>query len=207
MRRVILDLTMADFPYSEDGKTLLPFDAALSAFALFGFEAKASIDEAKLKEAYRALSRRVHPDRFQRADDQQRENARLWSAAANEAKKILGDPRKTLEALLSEASFDMDPDKIKPPQALLMEVFEINEALDDVEGRAPSDAEAKELEVQRQEVIAGIAGTTAKIAEGAHAFDAGKKDEAFQAWQEVVGRERYLKRILERLEAVLKGAS
>lgn len=197
-----------EYPFidSETGR-LRPFDAACSPFALLGIEATPAPDADAVKAAYRERSRKVHPDRFQRASADEQEAARQWSSALNAARDILGDARKTLELLLREAGCELKAEEVKPPQDLLMEVFDINEALDDFDAASASDAQRAELERFRGEMLQGLDASGATLKAAGEKLQAGDTEGALAAWQEVVGRDRYLRRIIERIEAALAGRS
>lgn len=79
----------------------------LDAFALLGVEARPRLDPEALKEAYRRLSLRLHPDH---APPGRREDALAWSSQLNRAYATLREPRTRLPCLLSsEAGGGADP--------------------------------------------------------------------------------------------------
>src|SRR5437763_11326780 len=68
-------------------------------FATLGFEP--SFDEpAGLDERFRALSRKLHPDRFARATPQERRHSLEQTTRLNEAYRTLKDPVRRAEHLL-----------------------------------------------------------------------------------------------------------
>jgi molecular chaperone HscB len=81
-------------------------------FATLGFEP--SFDEpAGLDEKFRALSRKLHPDRFARATPQERRYSLEQTTRLNEAYKTLKDPVRRAEHLLSLRGVQGDP-KMSP---------------------------------------------------------------------------------------------
>jgi len=77
-------------------------------FATLGFEP--SFDEpAGLDETFRALSRKLHPDRFARATPQERRYSLEQTTRLNEAYKTLKDPVRRAEHLLSLRGVQGDP--------------------------------------------------------------------------------------------------
>jgi molecular chaperone HscB len=69
-------------------------------FAFFGFAPAFDVDQAKLEEEFRALSRKLHPDRFARASAQERRYSLEQTTLLNDAYKTLRDPVKRAEHLL-----------------------------------------------------------------------------------------------------------
>jgi curved DNA-binding protein CbpA len=67
-------------------------------FSLLGVEPRPLLDEGALKEAYRRLSMRLHPDH---APPERREDALGWSSLLNRAHATLRDAKTRLPALLS----------------------------------------------------------------------------------------------------------
>ena len=81
-------------------------------FATLGFTP--SFDEpAGLDEKFRALSRKLHPDRFARAAPQERRYSLEQTTRLNEAYKTLKDPVRRAEHLLSLRGIKGDP-KMSP---------------------------------------------------------------------------------------------
>jgi molecular chaperone HscB len=81
-------------------------------FATLGFIA--SFDEpAGLDERFRALSRKLHPDRFARATPQERRYSLEQTTRLNEAYKTLKDPVRRAEHLLHLRGVQGDP-KMSP---------------------------------------------------------------------------------------------
>src|SRR5919201_5767742 len=81
-------------------------------FATLGFQP--SFDEpAGLDERFRALSRKLHPDRFARAAPQERRYSLEQTTRLNEAYKTLKDPVRRAEHLLQLRGIKGDP-KMSP---------------------------------------------------------------------------------------------
>ncbi len=93
-------------------------------FEVFGLPRVLSIDIQDLEKRFHRLSRQSHPDYFAAAPAQEKEQALRMTALLNDAYRTLRHPVHRVEYLLSLAGFK--PDGSKVPQALLMEVFEIN---------------------------------------------------------------------------------
>lgn len=102
---------------------------------MFGLSRALSIDPATLEKTFHELSRNYHPDYFTTAAEADRVKAVRMTALINDAYRTLRNPIRRVEYLLTLEGFKADGSKV--PQSLLMEVFEINEQLEDVRtGRA-----------------------------------------------------------------------
>jgi molecular chaperone HscB len=111
-------------------------------FSVFNMEPKLDIDLAALEQEFHRLSRRLHPDRFARAQ----ENEKRWSLAdtalLNDAYRTLKDPLRRTEYLLklegaeigedsaTERRDRKDPSRV--PADLLEEVFDLNMQLEEM---------------------------------------------------------------------------
>ncbi|HZL52640.1 MAG TPA: Fe-S protein assembly co-chaperone HscB [Terracidiphilus sp.] len=112
-------------------------------FSVFGLEPRLNLDLAALEHEFHRLSRKVHPDRFARA----LENERQWSLAdtalLNDAYRTLKDPLHRTEYLLklegaeigeehSGKNKDARKDPSRVPADLLEEVFDLNMQLEEM---------------------------------------------------------------------------
>ena len=78
----------------------------------------------------RELSRKWHPDRFAKADPRARRASLQRSVQLNEAWRVLKDPFKRAEYLLSLSGISLGKEV---PPALLMETLELREELAEAE--------------------------------------------------------------------------
>ncbi len=69
-------------------------------FAMLGFSRSFDLDEAKASESFRALSRKLHPDRFVKATPQERRFALEQTTRLNDAYRTLREPARRAERLL-----------------------------------------------------------------------------------------------------------
>ncbi len=111
-------------------------------------------DEA-VERAYRAQSRRFHPDRHAGAGARERRLALEWTTALNEARRVLRDPLSRAEVLL--ASLDPTLAQHRPSMEFLEQVMERRQALADARARGAlgtpgtqGSVEALALEVERE---------------------------------------------------------
>jgi molecular chaperone HscB len=124
-------------------------------FSVFGLEPKLNLDLPALEHEFHRLSRKLHPDRFARA----LENEKQWSLAdtalLNDAYRTLKDPIRRTEYLLKLLGAEIGPDTSQAqsgkdrkdpsrvPADLLEEVFELNMQLEEMRAaRATGEADS-----------------------------------------------------------------
>ena len=115
-------------------------------FELFGLPVSFDVDTDDLTSRYRELQRRVHPDKFANAPDQERRLSLQMTALVNEAYQTLMDPVRRGRYLLSLRGVDMDgeTDTAMDP-AFLMEQMELREQLEEVRQVANPGKQLAEL--------------------------------------------------------------
>jgi molecular chaperone HscB len=118
-------------------------------FEVFGLPRILGIDLRALEKTFHELSRRYHPDYFSTASAVEKTQAVRMTALLNDAYRTLRHPIRRVEYLLSLYGLKSDGSKV--PQALLMEVFEINERLEEVKAGQVSTEEIDSLRAQIQE--------------------------------------------------------
>jgi molecular chaperone HscB len=116
-------------------------------FTFFDLPRKLELDTAKLEKEFYALSRRLHPDVFAQANEQERAWSLEQSSMLNDAYRILKDPIKRTEYLLRLEGVELEEQskqateraretgelkkQVVPPD-LLEEVFELNMHLEEL---------------------------------------------------------------------------
>jgi molecular chaperone HscB len=107
---------------------------------VIGNTRKLSLNPADLEREFHRLSRRLHPDRFARASDNEQQWSLANTALLNDAYRTLRDPIQRTEYLLQleglkigekHAGKGKSPDR-QPPADLLEEVFELNMQLEEM---------------------------------------------------------------------------
>ena len=118
-------------------------------FEVFGLPRALGIDTANLEKSFHELSRKYHPDFFTTASQAEKTQSTRMTALLNDAYRTLRHPISRVEYLVSLEGFK--PDGSKVPQSLLMEVFEINEQLEEVKAGRASIEEIDSLRAQIRE--------------------------------------------------------
>src|ERR1051325_1267398 len=130
--------------------------STMDYFEVFGLPRLLGLDAATLEKTFHGLSRKYHPDYFTTASPAERTQAVRMTALLNDAYRTLRHPVRRVEYLLSLYGLKSDGSKV--PQSLLIEVFEINEKLE--EGKAGRAS------------VEGIDSLRAQIKEKRERFDA-----------------------------------
>jgi molecular chaperone HscB len=105
-------------------------------FAVLGVERRYEQDMAALEARYKDLSRKLHPDKFAKADPRARRAALQRTVQLNEAWRALKEPLKRAEYLLELGGVKLASDDggarsggVAASPALLMEILELREEL------------------------------------------------------------------------------
>ena len=130
------------------GPRILP-TITMDYFEVFGLPRALAIDPSTLEKTFHQLSRKYHPDYFTTAPESERVQAVRMTALINDAYRTLRNPVTRVEYLLALEGFKADGSKV--PQSLLMEVFEINEQLEEVRAGRASIEEIDSLRAQIRE--------------------------------------------------------
>ena len=162
-------------------------------FKVFSLPRLLDIDLRALEKSFHELSRKYHPDYFSTAPEEEQQQALRMTALLNDAYRTLRHPVRRIEYLLNLEGFK--PDGSKVPKSFLMEIFEINEQMED----AKSGAAGKEqIDALRLEIERRAAGFDAQI------------QTASQEWDRLVARgapEAELRMQLSKLTEILSESS
>lgn len=157
-------------------------------FHLFGIAPTLTPEPAAVKKRYLELSRQHHPDRAAGLSSEAQIEALQTTAQVNEGYRTLTNTDRTLAYVLKSHGVLEEEEKYALPPDFLMEMMELNEAVD--EGADP----AKAVELQLAAWQQGFAPLAAR-------FDAGdSSDELMTALKDAYFRKKYLLRIAGRLD-------
>jgi molecular chaperone HscB len=134
-------------------------------FSVFGLKPQLNIDLPALEQEFHRLSRKLHPDRFARAQDQERQWSLADTALLNDAYRTLKDPLRRTEYVLrlekkadAQNSFSKTEengttngsrerqDASRVPADLLEEVFDLNMQIEEMRQSRKSGETNPELE-------------------------------------------------------------
>ena len=139
---------------------------ARTHFEMLGLAARFDVDPGTLEARYKELSKKLHPDRFARADARARVFSLQQSTALNDAVRTLRDRTRRAEYLLRLSGLEIDGDRagngartVRPGAALLAEMMDLGEAISlaRLEGRT-ADVErlARDVRARRERTMADV---------------------------------------------------
>jgi molecular chaperone HscB len=128
-------------------------------FSVFGLSPQLNLDLAALEHEFHRLSRRLHPDRFARGEENEREWSLADTALLNDAYRTLRDPIRRTEYLLKlqgaaigeEHSGKDRKDPSRVPADLLEEAFDLNMQLEEMRMAAKVGTKDAALEAQLEQ--------------------------------------------------------
>jgi len=180
-------------------------------FSVFGLDPRLNLDLASLEHEFHRLSRKLHPDRFARAEDNEREWSLADTALLNDAYRTLKEPLRRTEYLLKllgaeigeEHSGKDRKDSSRVPADLLEEVFELNMQLEEMRtarstGEADPDLQVsleqakRKFDVLLEEVDQDLRAQWQAWDEG----DAAARKSAQKAMVALLDRRRYLSNLV-----------
>jgi molecular chaperone HscB len=186
-------------------------------FSVFSLEPKLNLDLPALEQEFHRLSRRLHPDRFVRA----LENEKQWSLAdtalVNDAYRTLKDPLSRTGYLLKLLGTEIAPDHDKNrvdvsrvPADLLEEAFELNMQLEEMRMARQSGEDDPQLQSDLEEAKTKFTDLLAAVDVELHAawnaWDAGEESVRKAEQKKMVSlldRRRYLSNLVRDVKEVL----
>lgn len=96
-------------------------------YAILGLPRRYHVDVDAVEAAYRALARQVHPDRFAGKPAVERRMSLQWTAALNEARRVLKDPVRRAYWLATGRPAPRETGGPRLDTAFLAEIFEWRE--------------------------------------------------------------------------------
>jgi molecular chaperone HscB len=119
-------------------------------FTFFGLPRKLTIAQDDLERRFRELSRKFHPDYYYNATPTERLASLERSSYLNDAYRALRVPATRIEHLLAieglpSTKSEGESGAAKVPPALLEEVFELNEELDEIREQREAGADPAAL--------------------------------------------------------------
>lgn len=183
-------------------------------YAMFSQREVLAVDLDELQSLFYDLSRQLHPDRFARAAEAERELSLRASSLLNDAYRTLRDPLKRAEYVLSRHGFDPGESRSKSvPPELLEEVFELNMALEELragdEGaREGLESAQADFEAMRAQIDTGLTDAFTRWDAARQAAEGADSEESRAVLAEIRGsldRRRYIQNLLRDVQAALSG--
>ena len=171
-------------------------------YELFGIPRSLNISLADLQKRFYELSRQLHPDRFMRQPEAERQRALDMSSALNDANRTLKDPIKRAQYLLKLEGFEIGEQGSKDvPPELLEEVFGLNMALEEMRG---GDSTARP---QLEQADSNFTRMMHEVGEQLRAlfekYDSAPRRETLGEIRGVLNRRKYIQNLLNEVHAEL----
>jgi molecular chaperone HscB len=184
-------------------------------FQVFGLRRAFQIDLEALEREFHRLSRRLHPDRFARASEQEREWSLTDTALLNDAYRTLKDPLFRTEYLLKLEGAEIgeqhagknrpangnDPSRV--PADLLEEVFELNMQLEEMREAREAGESDPDLLAQLEQAKTKFESLVAEVDKDLRGQwqawdegDAAARESAKTAMVKLLDRRRYLSNLV-----------
>jgi molecular chaperone HscB len=168
-------------------------------FAFFGFEKSLTLDADELQRRYYMLSRQLHPDRYTRATETERNFSLEATSILNDGYRVLRDPVQRAEYILKESGFNIGEQRSKDvPPELLEEVFDLNMALDELR-EGDTDA-IPQLEESRKRFADLQNEVDAELHEKFLQHDAApelERHEILSSIRSILNRRRYIRNLIQ----------
>lgn len=122
------------------GKVQAPAEG-VTYFEVFGLRRKLALDTSALERTFYKLSRKLHPDVYARASEQEQQWSLEQTSLLNDAYRALKNPITRTEYLLHLEGVEIEQDRSsengkkkesRVPPDLLVEVFELNMQLEEM---------------------------------------------------------------------------
>jgi len=171
-------------------------------YEIFGIPRSLNLALDDLQARFYSLSRELHPDRFMRKPEAERQRALDMSSALNDAYRTLKDPIKRAQYLLALEGFDIGEQRSKDvPPELLEEVFELNMALEELRGG--DDSARPQLEAADKNFNGMLATADEELAGLFAKYDAAQSRDVLGQVRNVLNRRKYIQNLVSEVEKTL----
>jgi molecular chaperone HscB len=168
----------------------------MNYFEFYELPVAFQLDETALRQRFLSNSKKFHPDFFAQESEAKQSEILGLSSLNNEAYRVLLDPDQRMKYILEQKGLLLEG-KNEIPQAFLLEMMDINEALMELEFDFSADALENiqdQLDLQTKSIQADVQAALDNYADGAPDTDTNlKKIKDFYL------KNRYLLRIRENL--------
>jgi molecular chaperone HscB len=171
-------------------------------YELLGIPRSLNLSLDALQQRYYQLSRQLHPDRFMRQPEAERQWALDMSSALNDAYRTLKDPIKRAQYVLSLEGFEIGEQRSKDvPPELLEEVFELNMALEEMRGG--DDSARPQLELAGKNFSAMLAASDEQFPALFEQYDGSPSKDVLSQIRNVLNRRKYIQNLVSEVEKTL----
>jgi molecular chaperone HscB len=211
-------------PFCDACGKVQPTAANVNYFDVFDLPKKLAIDTSALERAFYKLSRKLHPDVYARASEQEQQWSLEQTSLLNDAYRTLKNAITRTEYLLKLEGVEIEQDKSsengaqkesRMPPDLLEEVFELNMQLeemrmnqkmgeDDPQLRGDLEKAKAQFEGQMTESDAQLQALWSKWDAALDAEDAAAQNDAKDKLVALLDRRRYVRNLVRDVNAALE---
>jgi molecular chaperone HscB len=175
-------------------------------YRFFGLPKTLSIDAGNLQRTFYQMSRLLHPDRYGRRAERERTYSLEATAILNDGYRVLKDPVRRAEYILSENGFHVGEQRSNEvPPELLEEVFELNMMLDEL--KSGDDSAVGQLDEARSRFLALLGEIDAELETAFQAHDGSPEGDArlheLKSIRAILHRRRYIQNLVREVDSQL----
>ena len=171
-------------------------------YDLLGLERRLKLSIDDLQKRFYELSRQLHPDRFMRKSETERQYSLDASSILNDAYRALKDPVKRAQYLLSQEGFEIGEQRSKDvPPELLEEVFELNMALEEM--RSGDDSARPQLEAAEKTFTNMLTDADQQLESLFEKYDQAPNREALGEIRGALNRRKYILNLVDEVHKAL----
>lgn len=170
-------------------------------YGVFGLDRKLALDAEALQTKFYQLSRLLHPDRFIRRSEIERNYSLDATSLLNTGYRVLRSPVERAEYVLKQEGFDIGEQRSKDvPPELLEEVFELNMALEELK---MGDSDARQsVEDARRKFVGMRDSIDAELGGLFRQWDETQDRAVLQQIRGLLNRRRYIMNLVNEVENV-----
>jgi molecular chaperone HscB len=163
---------------------------------------KLKLSSEDLQRRFYDLSRQLHPDRFMRKPERERQYSLDASSVLNDAYRALKDPVKRAQYVLSQEGFEVGEQRSKDvPPELLEEVFELNMALEEMRGG--DDSARPQLETAEKNFTNMLSDVDRKLEDLFDQYDQSQSRDKLSEIRGVLNRRKYIQNLVDEVHRSL----
>jgi len=171
-------------------------------YALLGLPRKLQLSGDELQRRFYDLSRQLHPDRFMRKPERERQYSLDASSILNDAYRALKDPVKRAHYVLSQEGFDVGEQRSKDvPPELLEEVFELNMALEEMRGG--DDSARPQLETAEKNFTNMLSAVDHQLESLFEQYDSSPSRDKLSEVRGALNRRKYIQNLVDEVHKSL----
>jgi molecular chaperone HscB len=171
-------------------------------YDLLGLERRLTVSADDLQKRFYELSRQLHPDRFMRKSETERQYSLDASSLLNDAYRALKDPVKRAQYVLSQEGFDIGEQRSKDvPPELLEEVFELNMLMEEM--RSGGDSARSQLEAAEENFTNLLADVDHQLQALFEKYDQARSRDVLAEIRGVLNRRKYILNLVGEVQKTL----